>query len=133
MIDFKHFIKHAVFLAAMLSPLAAQAQDALPPAFGCYRSFVKQPEMGKIFSQELGVKTRCFFASNTINRLGGGYCEYPPIWTGEGEYEFEHLDEQMEEMNATFPDGNLICMVDLNTPWWLSRKLFRFDSFTDIV
>ncbi len=129
MIDFKVIIRHA----ALLLCLTAQAQETLPPAFGCYRSFVKQPEMGKIFSQELGLKTRCFFASNTINRLGGGYCEYPPIWTGEGEYAFEHLDEQMEEMKATFPDGNLICMVDLNTPWWLSRKLFRFDSFTDIV
>ena len=40
MIDFKHFIKHAALLAAMLSPLAAQAQETLPPAFGCYRSFV---------------------------------------------------------------------------------------------
>ena len=121
-----------LFLSAAAST-PASGQTSLPPAFGCYRSFVRQPEMARIFSQELGVKTRCFCAANTINRLGGGYCEYPPIWVGEGEYEFEHFDAQMAEMNATNPDGGLICMVDLNSPWWLSRKLFRFDSFTDII
>ena len=115
----------------LLLPLFAPAQPTLPPAFGCYRSFTKEPETARIFSQELGVKTRCFFASHTINSIGGPYCEYPPIWVGEGKYEFEHLDEQMEEMIYSTPDGKLICMIDLDSPYWMTRK-FHFDSFSDV-
>ena len=80
MIDYKHLARHAVLLGALLFTLTSQAQPSLPPAFGCYRSFPREPETARIFSQELGVKTRCFFASNTINSLGKAYCEYPPIW-----------------------------------------------------
>ena len=123
--------RHSICVAVLLVSLAASAQPALPPAFGCYRSFTREPETARIFSQELGVKTRCFFASNTINSLGGVYCEYPPIWVGEGKYEFGHLDEQMEEMNASNPDGKMICMIDLNSPYWMTRR-FHFDSFTDV-
>ncbi|MBQ5984651.1 MAG: hypothetical protein IJL56_06725 [Bacteroidales bacterium] len=102
-----------------------------PPLLSCYRSFKKQPDMGRIFHDELGVKGRCFAAGNVLNGLGQGYCDYPPIWVGEGKYEFEHLDEQMIEMEMTNPDGGLICMIDLDTPVWLTRKL-RMDSFTHI-
>ena len=131
MIYYKHFIKHAAVICALLFPLAVQAQESMPPAFGCYRSFTKEPEMARIFSQDLGVKTRCFFASHTINSIGGAYCEYPPIWVGEGKYEFEHLDAQMEEMSWSNPDGKLICMIDLDSPYWMTRK-FHFDSFSDV-
>ena len=113
-----------------LVPGPADAQPSFPPAFGCYRSFTKEPETARIFSQELGVKTRCFFASHTINSIGGPYCEYPPIWVGEGKYEFEHLDAQMEEMIYSTPDGKLICMIDLDSPYWLTRRI-QPDSYTD--
>ena len=112
--------------------LGAPAEGALPPLIRSYRSFVPQLEMGRIFHDELGVKQRCFSAGNVINGLGQIYGGYPPIWVREGIYEFEHLDEQMQEMLTTNPDGGLICQIDLNTPWWLTRKL-RFDSFTNIT
>ncbi|MBR6932061.1 MAG: hypothetical protein IKH49_02035, partial [Bacteroidales bacterium] len=92
MIGYKYFVNHAVLLGALLFSLAAQAQPSLPPALGCYRSFTREPETAKIFAQELGVKTRCFFAANTINSRSEYYCQYPPIWVGEGKYEFEHFD-----------------------------------------
>ena len=114
-----------------LRMLGAPATGKYPPLLGCYRSFKKQPDMGRIFHDELGVKDRCFAAGNVLNGLGQGYCDYPAIWVGEGKYEFEHLDEQMIEMDMTNPDGGLVCMVDLNTPVWLTRKL-RMDSFTHI-
>ena len=96
-----------------------------------YRSFTQEPEMARIFSQELGIKNRCFFASNTINSLGGTYCEYPPIWVGLGKYEFEHFDAQMKEMIYSNPDGKLLCMIDLASPYWMIRQ-FGFDSFEDV-
>ena len=66
-----------LFLSAAAST-PASGQTSLPPAFGCYRSFVRQPEMARIFSQELGVKTRCFCAANTINRLAEAIASIRP-------------------------------------------------------
>ncbi|MBQ5984587.1 MAG: hypothetical protein IJL56_06405 [Bacteroidales bacterium] len=124
-------LRGTLMSGALLFSLTVHAQSSYPDPFECYRSFTREPEMARIFSQELGVKTRCFFASNTINSRGGAYCQYPPIWVGEGKYEFEHLDEQMEEMNASNPDGKLICMIDLDSPYWMTRR-FKFDSFSDV-
>ena len=121
----------ASVLLAFLTAGSASGQGNWPPPFELYRSFTKEPEMARIFSQELGVKNRCFFASNILNGLAQPYCEYPPIWVGEGKYEFEHLDAQMAEMNASNPDGKLICMVDLDSPFWMIRR-FKFDAFSDI-
>ena len=130
MVDCKRFIKHALLFGVLLFSSAVHAQPSLPHALGCYRSFTREPETAKIFAQELGVKTRCFFAANTINSRSEYYCQYPPIWVGEGKYEFEHFDEQMDEMVTANPDGNFICMIDLNTPYWLTRRI-QPDSYTD--
>ena len=125
-------VRSLLIAALLLGALPGYAQQSMPPAFGCYRSFTREPETARIFSQELGVKTRCFFAANTINSLSGWYCEYPPIWVGGGKYEFEHFDEQMKEMITANPDGNFICMIDLNTPYWLTRKI-QPDSYQDVA
>lgn len=98
------------------------------PAFDCYRSFQKQNETWKTFHDELGVKTRCFFAANTINSLAEYYCQYPPIWVGAGQYDWSNLDAQMEELTQYGPEGKFLCMIDLNTPYWAIRR-YRMDSY----
>ena len=118
-------------LLAFLTAGSAFGQGNYPPPFELYRSFTNELETARIFSQELGVKNRCFFASNILNSLAQPYCDYPPIWVGEGKYEFEHLDAQMAEMIASNPDGKLICMVDLDSPFWMIRR-FKFDAYSDI-
>lgn len=99
--------------------------------FVAYRSFLKQGEMTGTFAR-MGVKTRCFFAANTVNGRGSPYCEYPPIWTGEGEYDFSALDDQVADLLKASPDARLLCIIDLNTPPWVVRK-FWDDSFHHIT
>ena len=106
--------------------------SASAPSFDCYRSFHKQLDMTGKFAGEQGITTRCFFASNTINSLGEYYCQYPPIWTGTGQYEWENLDAQINDILKASPDARLICMIDLNTPYWATRR-YAMDSYDQVV
>ena len=93
----------------------------------CYRSFWPELEMTAKFG-EMGINTRCFFASNTINSAGFEYCKYPPIWLGIKKYDFSAYDKQVDDLIAANPRARFLCLVDLNTPYWLTRKL-AYDSF----
>ncbi|MGI6574194.1 MAG: hypothetical protein ACOX19_12565 [Fermentimonas sp.] len=95
-----------------------------------YRSFWPEIKMTKTF-KDFGVNTRCFFASNTINSIGFEYCKYPLIWEGINKYNFGALDQQVEDLLSANPEADFLCMVDLNTPYWLTRS-FAFDSFAEI-
>jgi len=97
-------------------------------AWDAYRSFHKEPEMTALFADSLGIRTRCFLAGNTINRLGEYYCQYPPVWIGTGNYNWANLDRQIEDLLACSPSATLICMIDLNTPYWATRR-YEMDSF----
>ncbi len=99
--------------------------------FFAYRSFNKEPETTKQFA-EIGVKTRCFYAAHTINSMGNSYCEYPPVWKGVKTYDWSAYDQQVKDLLAAHPDEKLICMIDLNTPYWAIRKL-AYDSFSAIT
>lgn len=96
----------------------------------CYRSFWPELEMTAKFG-ELGINTRCLFAANTINSVGVEYCKYPPIWLGIKKYDFSAYDRQVHDLLIANPQAKLICMIDLNTPHWLTRKLL-YDSFDSI-
>ena len=128
-----------LFLSAVILFLSvsAFAQEKIRPgtvttprheAFDCYRSFQKEFEMTRLFADELGISNRCFFASNSVNSLGEYYCEYPPIWVRPGGYEWEHLDAQIDDLIRCSPKARLICMIDLNTPYWSMRK-YGMDSY----
>jgi len=95
----------------------------------CYRSFRKQLEMTGTFAG-LGIPTRCFFAANTLNSGGKPYCEYPPIWQ-DGQCDWKPFDDQVNDLVRASPDARFLCMIDLNTPPWLTRR-FALDSFADI-
>jgi hypothetical protein len=95
-----------------------------------YRSFWPELEMTAKF-KEMGINTRCFFASNTINSAGFEYCKYPLIWKGIKKYDFSAYDRQIEDLLSANPEADLMCMIDLNTPSWLTRR-FAYDSFSEV-
>ena len=96
----------------------------------CYRSFWPELDMTTKFGA-LGIDTRCFFAANAINSAGFEYCKYPLIWKGVKQYDFAAYDKQVDDLLAANPKARFLCMIDLNTPYWLTRKL-AYDSF-DVV
>ncbi|MBU2904103.1 hypothetical protein KO529_04845 [Arenibacter algicola] len=98
--------------------------------YHAYRSFWPELEATKEF-KNLGINTRCFFASNTINSAGFEYCKYPKIWKGIKEYDFTAYDAQVEDLLSANNDANFMCIIDLNMPDWLARK-FAYDSFSEI-
>ncbi|MDX9793919.1 MAG: hypothetical protein RBU24_10460 [Kiritimatiellia bacterium] len=98
--------------------------------YTCYRSFWPELETTADFGR-LGIDTRCFFAANAINSAGFEYCKYPLIWQGVKKYNFAAYDKQVDDLLAANPRARLLCMIDLNTPYWLTRKL-AYDSF-DVI
>lgn len=128
-------MKFAVVFAVLTASAAFSACAEERKSFGrkylSYRSFNKELETTARFA-EMGWRTRCFMAGNTANSLGRPYCEYPPIWKGPKEYDFSAFDRQVEELTAASPDADFICIVDLNTPCWLARRLSA-DSFSDLT
>ncbi len=95
-----------------------------------YRSFWPELDMTSKF-KSMGINTRCFYASNNINSAGFEYCKYPLIWLGKKKYDFTAYDKQVEDLLSANPEANFLCMVDLNTPYWLTRQ-FAYDSFSEI-
>ena len=96
----------------------------------CYRSFWPELDTTAKFGA-MGIDTRCFFAANAINSAGFEYCKYPPIWQGIKKYDFAAYDKQVDDLLGANPRARFICMIDLNTPYWLTRK-FAYDSFDAI-
>jgi hypothetical protein len=96
----------------------------------CYRSFWPELEMTAEFGR-MGIDTRCFFAANAINSLGFEYCKYPLIWKGIKNYDFAAYDKQVDDLLGANPKAKFLCMIDLNTPYWLTRR-FALDSFSDV-
>ncbi len=103
-----------------------------------YRSFWPEHETMRKFA-ERGVHTYCVFPANTDNSLGEPYGKYPAIWRYPGKYDWDSLYRQFDEIIAFDPKAEFLCMVDLNSPTWLTRLLAMkdgdgsFDSFVDIV
>lgn len=86
-----------------------------------YRSFLPELETTEKFNVQ-GIKTVCFISGNTANSLGEPYCEYPPVWVWYDKYNFNALDQQINDIISVVPDAELICKIDLNTPLWWTRN-----------
>lgn len=86
--------------------------------------------------RQVGVDTVCFFPGNTANSLGQPYSQYPPVWRWYGGYDFGSLDRQVADLKQLGME-KLLCIVDLNSPEWLSRQLSLAhesgDSFTHLT
>lgn len=96
-----------------------------------YRSFQKELAETRNFAG-MGVRLRAFGVCNTDNAFGKPYSDYPPVWLGSGEYDFAPLEGMVGDLLEASPDAEFICLLDLNTPRWLSRRL-RIDSFDAIT
>ena len=96
-----------------------------------YRSF--WPESGTVadFSAS-GIHDYCFFPANTVNAFGQPYCLFPSIWQGPGVYDFAALEEHLRVFTSVDPQAKFICMVDLNTPLWLTHYRRFPDSFVEL-
>jgi len=97
-----------------------------------YRSFWQQKEVVKQFG-DIGVDKVCVFPGNTLNSLGGPYSAYPPNWIHQGVYDWNIVDKQFDDVIEANPKAKIFCMVDLNTPPWMTRWCReREDSFTHL-
>jgi hypothetical protein len=100
-----------------------------------YRSFNPEFETMKRFVK-CGLDTICFLPGNTNNSLGLPYSKYPPIWCWYDQYNFNSLDEQINDLKKIKEDIKLICIIDLNSPEWLARRMSLWretgDSFTHL-
>ncbi|MBN2640875.1 MAG: hypothetical protein JXR78_04435 [Victivallales bacterium] len=100
-----------------------------------YRSFWPELEAVRDF-MHAGIDTICIFPANTMNSLGEPYCKYPANWLWFNRYDFSGLDSQIADILNVNPRAELLCMIDLNSPAWLSRQLSLMhecaDSFTQL-
>ena len=100
-----------------------------------YRSF--WPEFQAVADfRNAGVNSICVFPANTVNSLGEPYCKYPPNWLWFDRYDFSVVDRVFSDMLQVNPAAEFLCMIDLNSPQWLSRQLSLYhdagDSFTQL-
>ncbi len=126
-----------LFFALASALLCAATAGNMPEQkerFFAYRSF--WPEFGAMKSfSENGVNTITIMPSNTTNSLGEPYCKYPVFWRGEGKYDWKSFDRQFDGVISANPNARIVCIVDLNSPPWLMRKMsfghtFDSDSFS---
>lgn len=90
--------------------------------FFAYRSFQKEFDAMREF-HAAGVNQFCVFPAHTTNSLGEPYSEYPPTWLAPEVYDFAPFDQQIEDVKKISPNPEILCMVDLNSPSWLVRRL----------
>ena len=117
--------------------LSALSCFSAPEKFFSYRSFNPEFEAMKRFAKA-GVNTVALFPANTHNSIGGRYSKYPDVWEWFDIYNFDSLDKQFEDVLSVNPSANFVCIVDLNSPIWLSRRMtlhgysMESDSFTQL-
>ena len=118
-------------IVAILPVLAlAASAEPLHPQHLAYRSFQREFAETTAFA-ERGIKLRAFGVCNTENALGDPYSDYPNVWKASGVYDFAVFDSMVDELLAASPVAEFLCLIDLNTPRWLQRKL-NLDSFEAI-
>ena len=113
----------------MLNMFLAAVAAVLPmrPQLMAYRSFQKELSETAAFPK-LGVEMRAFGICNTMNALGKPYSDYGQVWKGIGEYDFAPVDRMVGDILEANPEAKLFCLLDLNTPFWFTRRL-HLDSF----
>jgi len=111
--------------------LAASSLFAARPNYLAYRSFQREFAETKAFA-DLGVPLRAFGVCNTDNMLGKPYSDYPPVWEGRDRYNWQALDDMVGDLVKASPKASFICLLDLNSPRWLARKM-SFDSFDAVT
>ncbi len=118
------------FLAAAAA-FAASASAYTFPQRMAYRSFLPELEETANFAR-MGIPLRTVFIANTVSANGKPYCQYPPVWKGMGTYDFAPVDAQLGDILKVSPNAEFNVFLDLNTPVWLTRRVFH-DSYNEIT
>ncbi len=127
-------IKLAFKILFVFALASASAFAAPKERFFAYRSFQAEFAAMKDFAN-IGVNTVCIMPSNTTNSLGEPYCQYPAFWRFKKGYDWKALDRQFDDVLKANPNARFICILDINSPQWLMRKMsfghtFDSDSFS---
>ena len=115
-------LAEAVATAGQPAPAGEKQSTRMPgiPRIA-YRSFWPQERYNRQFA-EAGVKLVFIYPANTICSVNVPYSNYPQIWTGPGEYNWQSLDDHIGDVLKWNPEARLMVMVDLNTPGWWVRS-----------
>ncbi len=120
----------AAWTAESAADLAAAHSQAAVRAMPCmaFRSFRHEERFNRQFA-DAGIRVVFIYPANTICSLGIPYTQYPPNWIGPGRYNFESVDQQINDILAWNPGAKIMCMIDLNTPPWWIESHNGADSF----
>ena len=104
--------------------------------FFAYRSFQPETAAMRAFGEQ-GINLYAVMPSNSYNSLGEPYCMFKPFWVWDETYLWNVVDEQFDLVIRQNPKAKFICMVDINSPMWLARRLNRIygmggDSYHDV-
>lgn len=102
----------------------ASVFSATKEKFFAYRSFWPETAAMRQFA-EAGVNLYAVMPSNSFNTLGEPYCKFPPFWVWDETYLWDIVDRQFDLVIEQNPNAKFICMIDINSPLWLSRRLNR--------
>ncbi len=107
------------FIASALSLFPSTKEK-----FFAYRSFWTETSAMRQFA-EIGVDLYAVMPSNSFNSLGEPYCKFKPFWVWNETYLWGVVDEQFDIIINQNPKAKFICMVDINSPLWLARRIDR--------
>ena len=96
-----------------------------------FKSFRPNPRNISEFYQA-GVRLYSVLSSGIISALGVPYSHFGESWVGDGEYDFEPVDRQLDMFIENAPDGYFAPMFQLDTRRWYIEKRGVPNSFTHL-
>lgn len=111
--------------------LMISIDDQLYPALA-FKSFRPNPQNVSEF-HDAGVRLYTVLSSGIISGLGIPYSLYSESWIGDGQYDFDPIDRQMEMFLENAPEGYFAPMFQIDTrPWYLAKDPNRPNSFRNL-
>ena len=97
-----------------------------------FKSFRPNPNNVSEF-HDAGVRLYTILSSGIISGLGIPYSLFGESWIGDGQYDFEPIDRQMDMFLENAPEGYFAPMFQIDTrPWYLAADKNRPNSFTNL-
>ena len=60
------------------------------------------------------------------------YGQYDPTWLWYDTCDFAPFDQQVNDVIGLCPEAKILCLIDLNSPLWLTRQLY-VDSYPAVT
>ncbi len=97
-----------------------------------FKSFRPNPQNIREF-HEAGVRLFTVLSSGIICALGVPYSRFGESWVGDGQYDFDPIDRQMDMFLANAPEGYFAPMFQIDTrPWYMAARADCPNSFTHL-